>query len=204
MLPQLRGIHFIVAMVCAVAALRSFDYVVIMTLGGPYDSSTVLAYYMYEQTFLAQRYGYGAAIAVVLLALMSGIIVMLLWRMFRARASVADVSRAHRSPPRARPGVPYVAAVAACLVVWLLPLAGVVLTSLHSVGRPQPRRAVGVAARRSQWSNYATVLGESRMPRFVANSLLVTIADGGRDRAHLGDGRLCARQARRSPATGCC
>ncbi len=83
MLPQLRGVHFIVAMVCAVAALRSFDYVVIMTLGGPYDSSTVLAYYMFEQTFLGHRYGYGAAIAVVLLALMSGIIVMLLWRMFR-------------------------------------------------------------------------------------------------------------------------
>jgi len=80
---QLRPVHFIVAMVCAVAALRSFDYVVIMTLGGPYDSSTVLAYYMYEQTFLATRYGYGAAIAVVLLCLMSAIIVALLWRMIR-------------------------------------------------------------------------------------------------------------------------
>jgi len=82
-LPQLRGIHFIVGMVCAVAALRSFDYVMVMTLGGPHDSSTVLAYYMYEQTFLATRYGYGAAIAVALLALMSAIIVFLLWRMFR-------------------------------------------------------------------------------------------------------------------------
>ena len=51
--PSCGAIHFIVAMVCAVAALRSFDYVMIMTLGGPYDSSTVLAYYMYEQTFLA-------------------------------------------------------------------------------------------------------------------------------------------------------
>jgi ABC-type sugar transport system permease subunit len=43
----------------------------------------VLAFYMYEQTFVAQRYGYGAAIAVVLLFLMSGIIFLLLWRMFR-------------------------------------------------------------------------------------------------------------------------
>jgi multiple sugar transport system permease protein len=80
---QLRPVQFIVAMVCAVAALRSFDYVVIMTLGGPYNSSTVLAYYMYEQTFLGLRYGYGAAIASVLLALMSGIIVMLMWRLMR-------------------------------------------------------------------------------------------------------------------------
>ena len=86
-LPQLRSVHYIVAMVCAVAALRSFDYVIIMTLGGPYDSSTVLAYYMYEQTFLGQRYGYGAAIAVALLAMMSAIIVALLWQMFRREQS---------------------------------------------------------------------------------------------------------------------
>jgi multiple sugar transport system permease protein len=80
--PQLRPVQFIVAMVCAVAALRSFDYVIVMTLGGPYDSSTVLAYYMYEQTFVALRYGYGAAIASVLLAMMSGIILILLLRLF--------------------------------------------------------------------------------------------------------------------------
>src|SRR4029079_12945068 len=73
-LPQLRPVHFIVSMVCAVAALRSFDYVIIMTLGGPYNSSTVLGYYMYEQTFLSLRYGYGATIATVLLGLMSCIV----------------------------------------------------------------------------------------------------------------------------------
>jgi multiple sugar transport system permease protein len=81
--PQLRPVHFIVAMVCAVAALRSFDYVMIMTAGGPYNSSTVLAYYMFEQTFLGLRYGYGAAIATVLFALMGGIIFMLLRRLLR-------------------------------------------------------------------------------------------------------------------------
>jgi len=81
-IPQLRPVHTIVFMVCAVAALRSFDYVMIMTLGGPYDSSTVLGYYMYEQTFLSQRYGYGAAIATVLLALMSCIVFALLWHLF--------------------------------------------------------------------------------------------------------------------------
>jgi multiple sugar transport system permease protein len=82
-LPLLRPVHFIVALVCAVAALRSFDYVMIMTFGGPYDSSTVLAYYMYEQTFVASRYGYGAAIATVLLALMSVLTVALLVRLLR-------------------------------------------------------------------------------------------------------------------------
>jgi multiple sugar transport system permease protein len=81
--PELRPVAFIVAIVCAVAALRSFDYVMVMTNGGPYDSSTVLAYYMYEQTFVGQRFGYGAAVAVVLLALMSGVIIALLWQMLR-------------------------------------------------------------------------------------------------------------------------
>jgi len=85
-LPQLSPVNVIVVMVCAVAALRSFDYVMIMTFGGPFNSSTVLAYYMYEQTFVASRYGYGAAIATVLLALMSGIIVTLLVRMLRREA----------------------------------------------------------------------------------------------------------------------
>ena len=89
-LPQLRPILFIVAMVCAVSALRSFDYVMIMTLGGPFDSSTTLAYYMYEQTFLGQRYGYGAAVATVLLLLMGGIILGLLWRLLRREPAGAN------------------------------------------------------------------------------------------------------------------
>jgi len=83
-LPQLRPVHFVVGMVCVVAALRSFDYVVIMTGGGPHGSSTVLAHYMYEATFGASRYGYGAAIATVLLAMMSAIIALMLWRLFRS------------------------------------------------------------------------------------------------------------------------
>jgi multiple sugar transport system permease protein len=82
-LPQLRPVSFIVALVCVVGALRSFDLVMIMTRGGPYNSSTVLAFYMYEQTFLNLRFGYGAAVATVLFALMSGVVVLFLWRLLR-------------------------------------------------------------------------------------------------------------------------
>lgn len=82
-LPQLRPITFIVVMVCIVSALRSFDLVMIMTVGGPYNSSSVLAYYMYEQTFLSFRYGYGAAIATVLFVLMSVCVGFFLWRLLR-------------------------------------------------------------------------------------------------------------------------
>lgn len=82
-LPQLAPVHFLAFMVCAVAALRSFDYVVIMTGGGPYGQSRVLAYLMVEQTFGHLRYGYGAAIATVLLVMTSVIIFVLLWRLLR-------------------------------------------------------------------------------------------------------------------------
>ena len=82
-LPQLRPVTFIAAMVCVVSALRSFDLVMIITAGGPYNSSTVLGHYMYEQTFLSLRYGYGAAVAAVLFALMGLFVALFLWRLLR-------------------------------------------------------------------------------------------------------------------------
>lgn len=82
-IPQLRPATFIAVVVCVVGALRSFDLVSIMTLGGPYNSSNVLAYYMYEQTFLSFRYGYGAAIATVLFLIMDVYIAFFLWHMLR-------------------------------------------------------------------------------------------------------------------------
>jgi multiple sugar transport system permease protein len=82
-LPQLRPVTFIVCLVCIVSALRSFDLVMIITRGGPFNSSIVLAYYMYEQTFLASRYGYAAAIAVVLLLMMGFCIAIFLRRLLR-------------------------------------------------------------------------------------------------------------------------
>ena len=82
-LPQLRPATFIAVVVSVVGALRSFDLVSIMTRGGPFDSSTVLAYYMYEQTFLSFRYGYGASVAVVLFLIMDVYIAFFLLSMLR-------------------------------------------------------------------------------------------------------------------------
>jgi len=66
--PMLRPATVIVVIVTMIGALRTFDLVAIMTAGGPANSSNVLALYMYQQTFESNRYGYGAAIAVVLFA----------------------------------------------------------------------------------------------------------------------------------------
>jgi multiple sugar transport system permease protein len=83
-LPQLRPATFIAVVVTVIGALRSFDLVSIMTQGGPYGSSNVLAYYMFE-TALSEygyRMGYGAAIAVILFAIMMVYISFFLWRMY--------------------------------------------------------------------------------------------------------------------------
>ena len=55
-----------------------------MTDGGPYGSSRVLAFYMYEQALSEYgfRMGYGAAIAVVLFAIMLLYIAYFLRRMY--------------------------------------------------------------------------------------------------------------------------
>ena len=56
-----------------------------MTDGGPYGSSRVLSFYMYEQALseYGYRMGYGAAIAVVLFAIMMVFITFFVLRMLR-------------------------------------------------------------------------------------------------------------------------
>jgi len=84
-LPQLRPATFIAVVVTVIGALRSFDLVSIMTTGGPFGSSRVLSFYMYEQALseYGYRMGYGAAIAVVLFAIMMVFISGFIWKMWR-------------------------------------------------------------------------------------------------------------------------
>ncbi|SAL86237.1 binding-protein-dependent transport systems inner membrane component [Caballeronia arvi] len=82
-LPQLRPVTFMAIVVTVIGALRSFDLISVMTGGGPFESSTVLAYYMYDQAIKYYRIGYSASIAVVLFAIMLVYIVYHLRRMLR-------------------------------------------------------------------------------------------------------------------------
>ncbi|BHH84518.1 carbohydrate ABC transporter permease [Desulforhopalus sp. 52FAK] len=80
-LPQLRPATFIAIVVTVIGSLRSFDLIAIMTQGGPYNSSSVLAFFMYEQSITNYRMGYGAAIATVLFLIMSVYIAYFLIRL---------------------------------------------------------------------------------------------------------------------------
>ena len=82
-IPQLRPATFIALVVTVIGALRSFDLVSIMTDGGPYGSTRVLSFFMYEQALseYGYRMGYGAAIATVLFAIMMVFISLFIVRM---------------------------------------------------------------------------------------------------------------------------
>ena len=84
-LPQLKPATFIAFVVTIIGALRSFDLISIMTNGGPFGSTRVLSFYMFERALseFGFRMGYGSAIAVVLFLIMLVFIAYFLWQMWR-------------------------------------------------------------------------------------------------------------------------
>jgi len=83
-LPQLKPATFIAFVVTIIGALRSFDLISIMTNGGPFGSTRVLSFYMFEKALseFGFRMGYGSAIAVVLFLIMLVFIGYFLWQMW--------------------------------------------------------------------------------------------------------------------------
>jgi len=80
-LPLLKPTTVIVIIVTVIGSLRVFDIVYTMTRGGPFNSSNVLANFMYIESFNNYRMGYGAAIAVILF-LISFIFIIIYLRRF--------------------------------------------------------------------------------------------------------------------------
>lgn len=74
-LPLLRPITFGALIVLGHISLKIYDLVVAMTGPGPGFSCDVPAYFMWETTFRANRFGQGAGIAVILLLIVSLLIV---------------------------------------------------------------------------------------------------------------------------------
>lgn len=82
-LPQLRAASFIAIVVTVIGSLRSFDLIAIMTAGGPWGSSNVLAYHMYQEALFNFKMGYGASISVILFLIMGGFIAVFLTNIIR-------------------------------------------------------------------------------------------------------------------------
>ncbi len=68
-LPLLGSTTRVVTLLAIVGSLKFFDMVWILTEGGPSNSSSVMATYMFKQSFRSQQFGYGSAVAFTLFAL---------------------------------------------------------------------------------------------------------------------------------------
>ncbi|MGH9327913.1 MAG: carbohydrate ABC transporter permease [Terriglobia bacterium] len=69
LLPALKPVIVIVAILSVIQSLKTFDLVAVMTQGGPAGATKVLGYFMYIETFWNNRFGYGAAISIIILLL---------------------------------------------------------------------------------------------------------------------------------------
>ena len=157
-LPQFGPATFIAIVVTVIGALRSFDLVSIMTDGGPYGSSRVLSFYMYEQALSGIRLPHG------------------LWCCDRGR-SVHDhdgvhhaVHRAHADAGKERLMFPtpvqkaapwvrhtYTIILPVALIVWLLPLIGVAVTSIRPSGDLAAGNYFGMPSHFAGFENYTAV-----------------------------------------------
>lgn len=68
-LPILRPTIVVASTLILVQGLRVFDQVQALTGGGPYGASETLATQVYKETFVNGRYGYGAALSLVMTVL---------------------------------------------------------------------------------------------------------------------------------------
>jgi len=75
----------VLAVTLIVNVIKLFDLIYVMTGGGPGTSSRVIAFTMYQQAFSAGQYGFGSAVAVVMLVLLLPIMIFNV-RRFRTQA----------------------------------------------------------------------------------------------------------------------
>jgi glucose/mannose transport system permease protein len=84
-IPQLKSSVLATFVIMMVFALKAFDFIYVLTGGGPGRSTYVLAYEMYETTFALDHWAYGAAIATVLFIIVMIIVVPYLYLSSRRR-----------------------------------------------------------------------------------------------------------------------
>jgi len=79
-LPLLQPTSFFVLLVSTVTAVcgsQTFDLIYVMTKGGPANSTSLAIFYIYQQAFLFNEYGYAAAMASVLVVVLMAITVLM-------------------------------------------------------------------------------------------------------------------------------
>ncbi len=78
-LPLLRPTTFFLSVVALVGSFQVFDFVNLMTQGGPSNASNVLVYFAYQQGFSYMQLGAAAAVSLVMFALVLALLGLVSW-----------------------------------------------------------------------------------------------------------------------------
>ena len=85
-LPLLKPAIVIAVVIRTMEALKLFDQAVLLTFGGPGDSTQTIAFFLWRQVWQFNKYGFGAAASVLLLLLFSSLIYGGIYLLVRERA----------------------------------------------------------------------------------------------------------------------
>lgn len=78
-LPGISPTVFLVSIITVIGSLEVFAQIAVLTAGGPEGSTTVLVYYLYQQAFQYNKFGYGSAISVILFLIVLAL-TLIQWR----------------------------------------------------------------------------------------------------------------------------
>lgn len=79
-LPLMSKVIAVAVLIRGIDLFRVFDYVFVMTSGGPGTATYTLSLYAWQQTFSFIKWGYGATISLVMLAMILAIANLFIWR----------------------------------------------------------------------------------------------------------------------------
>lgn len=93
-LPLLKPVIVIAVVIRGMEALKVFDQAVLLTFGGPGNSTQTVAFYLWRQVWQFNKYGFGAAASMLLLVMFSALIYGGIYLLVRQRSAVLREGRA--------------------------------------------------------------------------------------------------------------
>lgn len=89
-LPLLKPAIVIAVVIRSMEALKIFDPVVLLTAGGPGTSTQTIAFYLWEQVWVFNKFSFGAAASILLLIIFATLIFFGIYLLVRQSAAVAQ------------------------------------------------------------------------------------------------------------------
>jgi multiple sugar transport system permease protein len=89
-LPLLKPAIVIAVVIRSMEALKLFDPVVLLTAGGPGTSTQTIAFYLWEQVWVFNKFSFGAAASILLLIIFASLIFFGIYLLVRQSAEVAQ------------------------------------------------------------------------------------------------------------------